>query len=75
MCAAIAREIALPRDRSFNGVKVFSASPLERREHVMERASAWLGHNPDVELVDITLATSGAEPFECVSLVIAYWKG
>lgn len=87
MCALVARpegtsmrealrrsELSLRWDRRFNGVKVFSSSALETREGVIERASVWLGLNPGVEVVEITVATTGVGPAECVSLVITYWQ-
>ncbi len=57
---------------SFTGVKVFSTTLARDRERMGETIERWLAQNPDLEVVDRTVAQSSDKAFHCVSIVLFY---
>lgn len=60
--------------KPFNGVKIFSATMAQNRETLGERIGAWLGSDPDREVVDTVVTQSSDEAFHCIAITIFYWK-
>ena len=61
----------LPR---FNGVKVFSATMAQEREHLGGRITEWLRTRPHVEIVDTVVTQSSDEAFHCLAITVFYWE-
>ena len=58
---------------SFDGLKVFSATTLERREHIGDEITAWLQSNPQMSPVDAVVRLSSDWRFHCLSILI-FWR-
>lgn len=56
-------------DPKISVFKVFSATRAQEREHLGDRASAWLAANPNLEILNAVVAQSSDSKFHCVSLV------
>ncbi len=57
---------------SFTGVKVFSTTLARDREQMGNAIGRWLAENPDLEVVEKTVAQSSDKEFHCVSIVLFY---
>ena len=60
------------RDRSFNGVKVFSATMFADRAQLGEKITAWMASSPQRKLTDIIVTQSSDEAFHCISISVFY---
>jgi hypothetical protein len=58
--------------KSFNGVKIFSATMAKAREALGEQVTAWLSSFPDRELVDTVVTQSSDKAFHCIAITIFY---
>jgi hypothetical protein len=58
----------------FNGVKVFSATMAQEREHLGERITDWLKGHPRVKVVDTIVTQSSDESFHCLAITLFYWE-
>lgn len=56
----------------FDGVKVFSATKAKEREELGSRVTAWLGDNPNVDVVDKVVTQSSDREFHCLTITIFY---
>jgi hypothetical protein len=56
----------------FNGVKVFSATLFNDRQHLGDRITAWIADNPHNELTEIIVTQSSDASFHCVALTVFY---
>lgn len=56
----------------YTGCKVFSGTRPSDRDQLGERMTAWLGANPDVEVIATVTVQSSDHAFHCLSLVIFY---
>ena len=56
----------------FNGVKVFSATMAQDRDHLGEKITAWLAEHPGVRVVDKIVTQSSDEAFHCLSITLFY---
>lgn len=56
----------------FNGVKVFSATMAQERDHLGEKVTQWLRDNPSVEIVDTIVRQSSDNAFHCLSITVFY---
>jgi hypothetical protein len=62
----------MPRDVSFEGVKVFSATMGPDRAALGDRITDWLAQHPRVHVVDKEIMQSSDDGFHCLSIVIFY---
>jgi hypothetical protein len=60
--------------RPFNGVKVFSATMAQERDHLGERITEWLKERPKVKVVDTIVTQSSDESFHCLAITLFYWE-
>ncbi len=58
----------------FNGVKVFSATMAQERDHLGEKVTAWLKDNPRVQLIDTIVTQSSDQAFHCLAITLFYWE-
>jgi methylmalonyl-CoA mutase cobalamin-binding subunit len=58
--------------RQFNGVKVFSATMAQDREHLGDKITEWLSAHAGVEIVDTTVTQSSDEAFHCLAITLFY---
>jgi len=58
----------------FNGVKVFSATMAQEREHLGERITDWLKDHPRVRVVDTIVTQSSDESFHCLAITLFFWE-
>lgn len=61
-------------DRTFNGVKVFSATMVAERERLGDKVTQWLADNPSIEARDIIVTQSSDEAFHCIAITVFYWQ-
>lgn len=61
-------------DRTFNGVKVFSATMVAERERLGEKVTDWLRRNDHIEVRDIVVTQSSDEAFHCIAMTVFYWE-
>jgi hypothetical protein len=61
-------------NKTFNGVKTFSATVAQAREMLGERITAWLGSDPKREVIDTVVTQSSDEAFHCIAITIFYWE-
>ena len=59
---------------AFNGVKVFSATMAQERDHLGERITDWLKDHPRVKVVDTIVTQSSDESFHCLAITLFYWE-
>jgi hypothetical protein len=60
--------------RPFNGVKVFSATMAQERDHLGDRITDWLKVHPKVKVVDTIVTQSSDESFHCLAITLFYWE-
>ena len=58
----------------FNGVKVFSATMAQEREHLGEKITQWLDQRRNVRIVDKIVTQSSDEAFHCIAITVFYWE-
>ena len=56
----------------FNGVKVFSATMAQEREHLGEKVTDWIRSRPDVEIVNTVVTQSSDEAFHCIAITLFF---
>ncbi len=56
----------------FNGVKVFSATMAQEREHLGEKVTDWIRNNPDVEIINTVVTQSSDEAFHCIAITLFF---
>jgi hypothetical protein len=61
-------------NRTFNGVKVFSATMVSDRERLGEKVTEWLQAHPHVEVRDMVVTQSSDEAFHCLAITVFYWE-
>ena len=61
-------------DRTFNGVRVFSATMVADRERLGEKVTDWLHEHPNIEPRDIIVTQSSDEAFHCIAITVFYWE-
>ena len=60
--------------KAFNGVKVFSATMAQERDHLGERITDWIKDHPKVKVVDTIVTQSSDESFHCLAITLFYWE-
>jgi hypothetical protein len=58
--------------KKFSGVKVFSATMFEQRQHLGEVVTAWIAAHPELSIVDIVQTQSSDSAFHCISVTVFY---
>jgi folate-dependent tRNA-U54 methylase TrmFO/GidA len=58
--------------KDFNGVKIFSATMAQEREHLGEKVTEWIRSHPDVEIVNTVVTQSSDEAFHCIAITLFY---
>jgi hypothetical protein len=58
--------------KDFNGVKVFSATMAQEREHLGEKVTDWIRSRPDVEIVNTVVTQSSDEAFHCIAITLFF---
>jgi hypothetical protein len=61
--------------KSFNGVKVFSATLARNREELGDKVTEWMRGHPNCDVVDMRVVQSSDREFHCISIVIFYYEG
>lgn len=61
-------------DRTFNGVKVFSATMVADRERLGEKITEWLRVHPQIDVRDMVVTQSSDEAFHCLAITVFYWE-
>lgn len=61
-------------DRTFNGVKVFSATMVAERERLGDKVTDWLRQNDHIDVRDIVVTQSSDEAFHCIAMTVFYWE-
>ena len=56
----------------FNGVKVFSATMAQDRDHLGEKITNWLKDHPNVKVVDKIVTQSSDEAFHCLAITLFF---
>jgi hypothetical protein len=56
----------------FTGVKVFSATMQQERDHLGEKITEWLATNPSIVIVDVVVTQSSDNAFHCVAITLFY---
>lgn len=56
----------------YNGVKVFSATMAQEREHLGEKVTDWVRSRPDIEIVNTVVTQSSDEAFHCIAITLFY---
>ncbi len=56
----------------YDAVKVFSATKARDREHLGERLTNWLEHNPMTNVVNTVVTQSSDKEFHCLSITIFF---
>jgi hypothetical protein len=60
-------------DGGYDGVRVFSATTLARREKLGEDITGWLNAHPDRIPVNAVVRLSSDARFHCLSIVV-FWR-
>jgi len=58
--------------RTFNAVKVFSATMFQDRERLGDKVTDWIKANGEVEVMDIVVTQSSDAAFHCVAITLFY---
>jgi hypothetical protein len=58
--------------KDFNGVKVFSATMAQEREHLGEKVTDWIRSRPEVEIVNTVVTQSSDEAFHCIAITLFF---
>lgn len=58
--------------KDFNGVKIFSATMAQEREHLGEKVTDWIRNHPDVGIVNTIVTQSSDEAFHCIAITLFY---
>lgn len=64
---------SLDGKRGYDGVTVFSATTILRRERLGDDVTAWLRAHPDRIPVDTIVLLSSDARFHCLSIVL-FWR-
>ena len=60
------------RDRSFNGVKVFSATMFAERDRLGDRVTDWIAANSHLRVTEMIVTQSSDAAFHCVAITVFY---
>ncbi len=60
-------------DKSFTGVKVFSATMMADRAKLGDDVTEWIQQNPAFEIREIIVTQSSDEAFHCLTMTVFYF--
>ncbi len=60
-------------DKSFTGVKVFSATMMADRARLGDEVTKWIQSNPSCQVREIIVTQSSDEAFHCLSMTVFYF--
>ncbi len=66
--------VSIGEDRTFNGVKIFSATMMAGRSRLGDKVTDWLHENPQAWPRDIVVTQSSDEAFHCIAITVFYWE-
>ena len=58
----------------FNGVKVFSATMAQERDHLGEKITHWLEQHRSCRIVDKIVTQSSDQAFHCLAITLFFWE-
>ncbi|NJK88833.1 MAG: hypothetical protein HC923_05135 [Myxococcales bacterium] len=58
--------------RTFDGVKVFTATKAREREEIGETITAWLAEYPEIDIVDKVVTQSSDNEFHCLTITLFF---
>ncbi len=58
--------------KSYNRVKIFSASRFKDRMTLGETVTKWIEQHPEIEIVDKLVVQSSDSEFHCITIGIFY---
>lgn len=58
--------------KTFNGVKVFSATMPHTRDTLGDKVTEWRRNNPNIEVNDVVVTQSSDEAFHCITITVFY---
>ncbi len=64
--------VVLGSDRTFNGVKVFSASMFQQREQLGERVTAWIAANPGLRITEFVVTQSSDAEYHMLAISVFF---
>lgn len=56
----------------FTGVKVFSATMLNDREHLGDKVTDWIASHRDYQMTQICVTQSSDAQFHCIAITVFY---
>ncbi len=59
-------------EKSFDGLKVFSATKAKERDVLGETITEWLAKNPGISVVDKIVTQSSDNEFHCLTITFFY---
>ena len=60
------------QDKSFNSVKVFSATMMRDRANLGDNVTNWIAEQEEAAVVEIVVTQSSDEAFHCLTFTIFY---
>jgi len=64
--------LVLRPNKTFNGVKVFSATMFEQRGLLGERITDWIAANPKATITEFVVTQSSDAAFHCLAISVFY---
>ena len=61
-------------NKTFNGVKVFSATMLQQREQLSDLITDWIAAHPSFAIKDIVITQSSDDRFHCFACTFFYFE-
>jgi hypothetical protein len=58
--------------KSFNAVKVFSATMFQDRERLGDKVSDWIASHPENKIADVVVTQSSDAAFHCIAISVFY---
>ncbi|HSN27211.1 MAG TPA: hypothetical protein VLT45_13035, partial [Kofleriaceae bacterium] len=58
--------------KSFNAVKVFSATMFQDRERLGDKVSDWIASHPESKIADVVVTQSSDASFHCIAITVFY---
>jgi len=67
-------KVAIHPERTFNAVKVFSATMFADRDRLGDVVTAWLAAHPQIEVTQMVVTQSSDAAFHCIAITVFYWE-
>ncbi len=56
----------------FDGVKIFSATMAQQREHLGDDVTHWMAANPKLKPTEMIVSQSSDSAFHCITITVLY---